>query len=200
MNEMNNLDTEGSRSVLKEIADLCEHASLTGTMAGGERRVAQRYNAILGQLTEAGTVPAGMFAALPDGVAYGEIGVEARMLAAYLRKERRRNGDGDPSVLMRLAPFVSAEDLAALVREQLQSGTQVDMHMLTHLAPFLNKEDVGSLLLAHLRESRTAKPSAPEAPSTPAAPQAPVAPAQVEAPPAPAAPQEDRVSVLLERL
>jgi hypothetical protein len=206
MNERTNVDAEGSRSVLREIGDLCEHASLTGSMPGGEARVVQRYNSILAQLTEAGIVPAGMFVSLPEGSSYGEIGVEARMLAAYLRKERRRNGDGDPSVILRLAPFVSAEDLATLVREHLQSGSFVDMHMLTHLAPFLNKEDVGSLLHVHLKETR--KPKAAGAPEAPPAPQPAAAPqtfvpeptVQFEPTPPPAAPQEDRVSVLLERL
>jgi hypothetical protein len=200
MNDNQSLDVDAARSMLKEIADMCENASLTGSLSGGSGRVVLKYNAIVNQFTQSGTLPASMFTTLPESANFGEIAVEARMLSGYLRKDQRRNGNGESSILMRLAPFVSPEDLASLVREHLQGGGQFDLHNLTHLAPFLNKEDISRLVGAHMRTPST--PPAPAEPAPPAAPE-PVAVAPVATPEPPAAPapsRDERVSVLLERL
>jgi hypothetical protein len=217
MNENLNIDVDAYRHMLREIADLCEHASLTGSLNGGESRVARRYNAVLARLEEGGILPAGMFDPVPDSGQFGEIGVEARMLAAYLsndRKEKRKERGGDPGVLVRLAPFVRPEDLAALVRQQMESGARMDMDLVTHLAPFLDQNALGELLQEHLRGPKAAPtpPTPPTPPSPPTPPVPPVSPVPPfahepivplpEALPAPAStpPQEDRVLVLLERL
>ena len=199
MNENRNSDIEGCVNVLREIADLCENASLAGSYSGGAGRVVLRYNTILADLRESGLVKAGMFDPLPESAGFGEIGVEARMLAAFVRKDRKKIGNGDPGILMRLAPFISSEDLSALVRKQIEAGAQIDMHMLTHLAPFMGKEELGYLLRDHL----SAKPAPPAPPEPAPAPQPAATPApvaEVQPPVAPAWPQEDRVTMLLERL
>lgn len=196
MNENPNFDPESIRSLLKEIAELCEHASLTGAYAGGAHRVLIRYNAILEHLLEAKAIPADMFEMLPPNTGYGEIGVEARMLASFVKGSGKKDRDrdhsprGDTSVLIRLAPFVKSEDLATMVRQQIQAGDAMDMNLITQLAPFLDRDMLSEILQDHLRPT-------PPAPPEPPAPPAPV----VYEPLVPHAPaREERISVLVERL
>ena len=176
--------------LLREIADMCEHASLTGALSGGAGRVAHRYNAILERMVASGRVPTGMFEPLPETAEYGEIGVEARMLSAAVKEDKKESVDDH--ILLRLAPFVRGEDLTDLIRQQMRTGTRFDLDMLTHLAPFMEGETLTGLLKEHLRT--------PPPPPTPPAPreEAPPEPAYI-APTAPA-PTEDRVAVLLDRL
>jgi len=167
------------RRLLHEISQLCEHATLTGSLSGGAARTVGRYNAILTKLIEDGVVKEGLFAPLPDTAEYGEVGVEARMLASYVRigeKDKERNqGPHDPGILMRLAPFVDSRDLSSLVREQMQRGVHLDMHILTSIAPFLGKDDLSMLLREHLnsgegkggRTERQERPDRPERPERP---------------------------------
>ncbi len=173
MNQQN--DIESCRRLLSEIADLCDHACLTGSLSSGTSRVALRYNTILHRLVQAGDVPEGLFEQLPDGVDYGEIGVEARMLASYFendRKQKRRDRDGrDGNILIRLAPFVRQEELGMLIREQRGAGNQLDMDTLTQLAPFLGQDVMSELLREHLKGQ--ADPVPPVAPAAPVAPVTP---------------------------
>ncbi|MGV3614531.1 MAG: hypothetical protein ACO1SV_04265 [Fimbriimonas sp.] len=204
MNENHSEELEASRNLLREIADLCEHASLTGSLGGGAPRVVLRYNTVLARLQEADAVPMGMFEALPETASFGEIGVDAKMLASYLktgsRKAKHRLGDPeDPSILLRLAPFVRKEDLASLIRNQVEDGTRIDMDMTVHLAPFLDQDTLADLLRDHLR------PKPPTPPTPPAPPEPPAPPVEVVAPygetlPSRVTPQEEKLIVLLERL
>jgi len=169
-------DIQSCRRMLQEIGDLCEQASLTGSLSGGAKRTAQRYNSVLAHLIKSGSVPEGLFSQVPDDAGYGEIGVEARMLAGYFpsnkEKDKRRNDDeNEKSIIMRLAPFVSSEDLADLIREQAGKGAPLDMHTITHLAPFLGRDMLGELIRTHLNKEPAGKPA-----ERPAAPQAPAAP------------------------
>ena len=163
--------------LLREIAEICEHASLTGSMSGGEGRTSSRYNSTLSRLVQLGAVQDGFFQAVPASASYGEVGVEARMLASYaskgkeFEKNRRKGHSGEPSILLRLAPFVDPHDLGAMVREHLKQGLTFDMENLTHLAPFLDRETLGSLVRGHLvQEANPEVPGAPEAPEAPVAP------------------------------
>lgn len=199
MNENPNIDTEATRSLLREIADLCEHASLTGALSGGAGRVATRYNSVLARLEEAGAVPPDMFSPLAPDSAYGEIGVEARMLASFIRrdkhKEKDKGGHGDANVLIRLAPFVKGQDLAKMVRLQMEQGSAMDMDLVTKLAPFLDQEMLSEILRDHLN------PPAPPAPPTPPVPphaEPPEPPMEALPPRAPF--REERISTLIERL
>ena len=82
-------DIESCRRLLNEIAEMCDHASLTGSLASGVKRTVQRYNMVLERLTQAGDVPSGLFSTLPESADFGEIGVEARMLASYFDRDRK---------------------------------------------------------------------------------------------------------------
>ncbi len=159
-------------SLLREISEMCEHASLTGSLSGGTQRTSDRYNATLQRLVQLQAVPEGLFQTLPQSADYGEIGVEARMLASYATKGReaernhRRGRRGEPSILMRLAPFVDTKDLGAMIRDHVKGGQTLDMEDLTHLAPFLDRETLGTLVRENLSKSQTSEPEpVPEPPT-----------------------------------
>lgn len=165
------------RNMLREIAELAEHASLTGSLEGGEASATRRYNSCLRQLRTAGIVPDGLFEELDEATTtYGRLGVDARLLASTIdapdeRRGRRHRGGDDSNVLMRLAPFVSQEDLAKLVRRQLDNDGAIDLNSLTHLAPFLDQATLGMLLEAGLEP--TPRPAPPAPPSPPSPPEPP---------------------------
>jgi hypothetical protein len=159
--------------LLREIADLCEHASLTGALDGGAPRVARRYNALLQQAQRDGQVPAGIFEPLAEEeTSFGEIGVEARMLRAYLKEPAPDGGrkDAPLDVLVRLAPFIRSEDLGALVRRHVEEGARVSLDLLVPLAPFLNPEEINRIMEQQMSRSRPTPPSPPSPPSPPAPP------------------------------
>lgn len=162
----NDIDVSAYRRLLGEIADLCDHASLTGSLESGERRTADRYNAVLKSLVAANMVPTGLFSELPANSNYGEIGVESRMLGGFLGspdKDRMKDRSSrDPSILVRLAPFIGQEELHRLVQEQASQGTPLDLHLMTALAPFLGQEYLSKLVRTHYLDR--SKPDAGPAP------------------------------------
>lgn len=147
-----NQEIQSCIDLLREIGDICEHASLTGSFHDGTRRTIVRYNAILAKLTELGAVKEGFFETLPENATFGDVGIEARMLGSYLGgksksgKNKGRSGDGDPGLLMRLAPFVDSADLSLIIREQIKQGLTLDMDNLAQLAPFMDGKELGSLV------------------------------------------------------
>jgi len=165
------------RRMLREIADLAENASLTGSLSSGASKAVQRYNAILRQLVESGTVAKGIFDELNvETTDYGQLGVDARLLSSYLKgQESNDNGSGrgESSVLIRLAPFIRGEDLALLVREQIAKGAHINSHVITALAPFLGSDQLGQLVREHLISDSAAKETPPAPPSAPPAPARP---------------------------
>jgi hypothetical protein len=153
-------------SLLREMAGLAENASLTGSLEGGARQAIRRYNGLLTRFITTGAVPDGLFEPLSEAADYAQLGVESRLLAAFLEGDSNGNGNGegrrrnkgkdrdgiDSNVLIRLAPFVKGEDLSALVGEYMQRGARMDPHILTHLAPFLDSDSLGKLLRKHLED------------------------------------------------
>jgi len=174
--------------MLNDMASMCEESSLTGSLASGAARTASRYNAVLTRLVDLDAVSAALFPHLDEKADFGEIGVDARMLASFLKDQygkkggRSRDEDGGgemsmKSIVLRLAPFVSSEDLGELVREQMRKGSDFDMETLPGLAPFLKQDLLGQLIRENLGRDRD------RAPSPPAEPEPPVAPPAAPAPP-----------------
>ncbi len=176
-------EIESYRRLLGEIAEMCEHASLTGSLVGGAWRTAQRYNSIVKRLEQDGHVPQGLFQAVPEECDFSEIGVEARMLAAYFPKDKskREVGNGEKGILFRLAPFLGQDELGLLIREHVGKGQTMDLNTLSGLAPFLNQQTLGELVRAHLNEAKvpaetpeskqgSTAQAEPSHPSTPEAP------------------------------
>jgi hypothetical protein len=171
-------EIRSSIRLVREIAELCEHAGLTGSLEGGAPRVALRYNATLARLVALGAVPPDLFGELPPDSGYGEIGAEARMLASYAKKGEREDregggSEGDPGILLRLAPFVRREDLADMVRDQMRVGQRFDLDLVSKLGPFLPPNVIGDLVRAAMGGAR---PAPPEPPSPPASPEPPAPP------------------------
>ena len=183
---MNNPQLDVARRVLSELAGMAEHASLTGSLRGGEKSAARAFNGALDALRTHEAIPDGMFErADPEAADYGSLGVQARLLLSILPAERedrrerdggrRRNRDdedegGGLGAVVALAPFLDSEDLAQMLRERIDETTAVPDGLLTALAPFLNSGDLGELVRRRMR------PRAPESPQAPAAPPAPPAP------------------------
>ncbi|MHB8635342.1 MAG: hypothetical protein ACYC96_02600 [Fimbriimonadaceae bacterium] len=189
------LDTRAFKRLLNEIADLCEHASLTGSMASGASRTAERYNAVLKTLTDADSIPAGLFSPVSEGADFGEIGVEARMLAGYVcsdPKHKGDNGGGDGvSVIVRLAPFIGQAELGQLVRQQARNGAALDINTITALAPFLAQEQLSEIVRETMLHSD--EPAAKQEPT--ATPQA-----KMDTTPVPVVNEEQGIGPLLDML
>jgi len=149
------------RRLLKDIADLAQHASLTGSLQGGVRTATRRYNTVITRLESLNVTSPGLFSALGDDTTFDELGVEASLLAGYLKEdeqpadERGGNKSGNNS-----APFINiVGDLGSL-------------HGLEEL------KDLGKQIRESLPEwmrNRTAPPGVPEDVPTP--PMPPTSPA-----------------------
>jgi hypothetical protein len=183
MSENNTVDKSSLVRVLRELAELAEHASLTGSLEDGTRRATERYNAILALLLQEGAVPIALFEKMdPTTANYGELGVEAKLLIAFLEgngsSRRREDEKEEKNLLLRLAPFVKGEDLAELVQDYFSKNTNVDINIVAHLAPFLPSESLGKLLRKSLQfQAKVAEPATTEVPPAPvvsAVPDAPV--------------------------
>ncbi|MBS1723310.1 MAG: hypothetical protein JSS66_10195 [Armatimonadetes bacterium] len=178
--------------LVKEIADMAEHASLTGSLETGKSALIKRYNSVVETLEDEDELPHGLFKKLSDSAEFGEIGVEARLLYAYLRDGNGNGGSskhGDMGVVLRLAPFVSSEDLTGMVKAYMAEGCKLDDKLLTALAPFLEKGMLSELVRSMLGKSAGASvvvvdtrksPGSAEAPAAPQPP-APVEPVAAEA-------------------
>lgn len=158
-------------SVLKELGKIAEHASLTGSFEDGGPTLARKYNAVLKTAVEAQLVNKGMFAELDSKVSLSEVGIESKILAASL-ESRVKSGKApaaDPSLLVRLAPFVESEDLTELIRKQIATGTSISSDVIASIAPFVESRALGDLLRAASEPSSAAPvPSrAPEPPKPP---------------------------------
>lgn len=173
---MNN-EIKSVRRMLRELSEIAEHASLTGSLIGGAPQAVSRYNALLARLVELQAVPASVFQPLGSSAGFGELGVEARLLTAHLSDEEdgdrghRKHGKHDGGLMMRLAPFLDPEDLGALVREQISKHSSIGMEQLAQLAPFLDREMLGELMRKEMQKNPGAAPEPP--PAQPAAAAAP---------------------------
>jgi len=174
------MDIQSASSLLSELAEVAQEASLTGFFQGGEQRVSQRYNQVIANLVEQGLLPDGMFSPLGAGDSFGVIAMEARLAASFLKKKKRGTpeGDMDLDVITRLAPFVHSDDLRDLIKSTTSEAFTPDF--LTNIAPFLDRDSISEMLRAHLGRAISKPPSAPAPPEPPAAAEVP------EAPPEPA--------------
>ncbi len=152
---------------------MCENASLTGALDGGQERVALRYNSVLRELIQQGRISASLFEELdPKTATYATIGVESRMLSAYVSDERKRESDEDNDfgALIAIAPFTKAEDLSAIIRERIAAGGRFHEGLLPALAPFLDSGTISEIIRTKLM-GKAAKYATPPTPPTPPAPE-----------------------------
>jgi hypothetical protein len=213
---MNDNELITLKNLLREISKIAEDADITGSLESGAGRAISRYNRVLARLEELGAVSPGLFQPLNLDDGFGALVVESRLLRSSIdegderrrdRREHRREeapkgrSSVDPSLLVRLAPFVQAADLANLVRECTAQNVHIHEDTITAIAPFLDSGTLGKLVREHILGS--ARPTAPTPPEAPQAPQAPQAPEAPEPPPAPTNPVEvdpPQTSFMLNRI
>jgi len=205
------------RRLLDEIHDVAEDASLTGALADGAPAAIARYTAVLNRLIEMGVLTPGTFDPIPEGAGFGHLGIEAKLLASYVRDERhsgRRDdeaethaGAPDFGTLIALAPFMDRADLTELVRNTLRSSGRLDPGALVALAPFVDDGEIGQIAREHMSDwfrppSPTAPPAPPEPPSppTPPEPPSPGAPAPPMTTAPPHAPTSTQMQEISERI
>jgi hypothetical protein len=199
---MNN-EIKSIRRVLRELSDLAEHSSLTGSLSGGATQAVSRYNSMLSRVIELGAASGAVFQSLPSTAGYGELGVEARLLSAHLDEEddahcgHRKHGKADGGLMMRLAPFLDPEDLGALVREQISQHSSLGLEQLAQLAPFLDRTMLGELMRKEMQKKQPEpSPEPTPAPQPTPSPQPQAAPTNLpsaaEQPPKP----EDLLALL----
>ncbi len=180
----NNPHIAVARRVLTELAGMAEHASMTGSLKGGQRAAAVAFNGALATIRAHDAIPDGMFEPLdPDAADYGSLGVQSRLLLAILqeepeprrgRRERDEDERGGLGAVVALAPFLDSEDLAQMVRERIDEAAEVSDGLLTALAPFLDSHDLGDLVRRRVRP-RAPQPPTPPVQPTPVAPEATIA-------------------------
>lgn len=85
--ETNGRSSELRRIVrmLEKTASMAEHASLTGSMAGGKEVAVRSYNSVVEHLASNGEVPTGLFPPLPADANLDSAGIASAQLAEYLR-------------------------------------------------------------------------------------------------------------------
>src|SRR5260221_1909134 len=88
MSKMEKIDLRRIRRLLRETTRLAEHASMTGSLQGGQRIAIRQYNAIRNHLEETGAIPEDLFQELDeDEASFDELGVVAGMLDGYLEDD-----------------------------------------------------------------------------------------------------------------
>jgi hypothetical protein len=113
--------------MLEKTAQMAEHASLTGTLAGGQAYAVRSYNSILKHLTDTGEVPAALFPPLPEEASIDEVGIASTQLAGYLQAGLSESVAGaagkdagmklgDGNVFFNIG---SLDEIAATIRENL---------------------------------------------------------------------------------
>jgi hypothetical protein len=173
MREKEDRQIRATRRILAELADMAEASSMTGVLRGGTKEAARTYNRALELLTDRGIAPDGMFEPVdPEGVDFGQIGVQCRLLMATIteeeEEEREEHGRDKMGAIVALAPFLESHDLGRLVRERMEGSSRIPDGILIGLAPFLDKDTLGEMVRRKLK-SAPPEPPAPPASPTPAA-------------------------------
>jgi hypothetical protein len=188
---MNDNELITLKNLLREISKIAEDADITGSLESGVGRAISRYNRVLAQLEELGAVSPGLFQPLKPEDGYGALVVESRLLRSSFeegderrrdRREQRRQeaasgrSSVDPSLLVRLAPFVQSADLANLVRECTAQNVHIHEDTITAIAPFLDSATLGKLVREHIIGAVQAVPQPEPSPEPAPVPEAPIAP------------------------
>jgi hypothetical protein len=109
--------------VLEKTVSMAEHASLTGSMAGGSEFAVRSYNSMVQHLSEIGEIPPALFPPLAEGASMDEVGIASAQLAEYLRGDapKPEQGEGQPAGLHDIVFFNigGLGEIGELIRENL---------------------------------------------------------------------------------
>ncbi len=115
------------RHLLREIAEVARHASLTGSLSDGARSAARRHNTVLKRLEQFGVLSPDLFQPLSEESSFDEIGVESSLLAGYLKEDAEERPDkaqrSSPNVIIGslngLQGLEELKDLGQVIRDHL---------------------------------------------------------------------------------
>jgi hypothetical protein len=111
--------------MLEKTASMAEHASLTGSLAGGKEFAARSYNSVVEHLARIGEIPPGLFSPLSEDTSLDAVGIASAQLAEYLRaglpdeeQQKAKGGSmiGGDGFVINLGGL---GDIGELVREHL---------------------------------------------------------------------------------
>ncbi len=151
---LSNVSLQRMHHMLRGLAELAHHASITGFLKQGKRSAMQRYNAILASLEQNSYVPPGLFQTLSEEASFDELNIESTLLARYIeedvkqvRKEQTMPGP---------AAHADLESVIEEVRELKELKEAVREHM-----PELLEHRAGAkeAVLAELQELRELRSS-----------------------------------------
>jgi hypothetical protein len=142
------------RKMLGSMAELAQHASLTGSLEGGAAVAVRRYNGILQQLEQRGILKDSFFSPLPDKAGFDELGVDCTLLVSYLAEVEREeeeeaaaeeNNGGDEEATLRqpLALTQQSETITRELDELRRLGQVIREHLPEWLTERANLESGG---------------------------------------------------------
>jgi len=82
------------RRLLKQMGDIAHDASLTGAFGDGAPEAIERYNLIIGHLTERGVITGPLFPPLPADASFDRVGIACKLLGEYLVEEASEQQGG----------------------------------------------------------------------------------------------------------
>ena len=129
-NDENAVEVRRLRRLLKEIGDLAQSASLTGSLSKGAPAAVRRYNQVVTRLEALGVASGGLFQPLNEESTFDELGVESTLLASYLEEEapagpfaghQTVNGPLFDSLHVgNLGSLEGLKDIGRIIREQME--------------------------------------------------------------------------------
>lgn len=167
------LTPKQAKAILKELASVAEHASLTGAYSDGLSSARDKINWLMAWAEAQQIAPTGFFRPLTDTARWGEIGVEARMMMASIKDVDEFEEDDDfpldedddevPSDDEgRDYGFIFGEGLGRKLKKlrKLKHLKHVvgpgrgikDPGVLVAMAPFLDSDDLAALVMEHMEE------------------------------------------------
>lgn len=168
------LTAKQARALLKELASVSEHASLTGAFSDGLPSARDKINWLMAWAEAQQIAPTGFFRPLSESAGWGEVGVEARMMMASLKEVDELEDDDDfsePDEDDEVPPDEEGMDLGSILGDRLGrrlkklrklkhlkhvvdgSGLGIkDPGVLVAMAPFLDSDDLAALVMEHIED------------------------------------------------
>lgn len=168
------LTVKQAKTLLKELASVSEHASLTGAYSDGLPSARDKINWLMAWAEAQQIAPTGFFRPLSESAGWGEVGVEARMMMASLKEvdEFEEEDDMPPPDEDDEVPqdeegrdygFIFGEGLGRKLKKlrklkrlkHLAESTGMgikDPGVLVAMAPFLDSDDLAALVMEHMED------------------------------------------------
>jgi hypothetical protein len=134
------------RQLLQRMSSMATEASMSGALSAGAPAAVARYNACLARLNVIGA-PVGLFAPLDEGTSFDALGVEAALLADFLKEDESENRWHGSTIEFN-GPIMGIRDVAQFIRslpDEMRAGAGVsDLPTLEFNGPIMSGGDEGS--------------------------------------------------------